>query len=110
MVKQLYEKGFQREDILELFRFIDWLLVLPEGVDEQFKSELAEYEAAMSTPYITSIERHTIRQGIQQGIPQGKRILLQRQIQHRFGPALAQQLDISLQKIDNPQHLTEIGE
>jgi hypothetical protein len=102
LVKRLYEKGFRREDILELFRFIDWLLVLPQGIDKQFRNELAEYEAAMSTPYITSIERL--------GIQQGERALLRRQIQHRFGPALAQQLETLLQKIDDPDHLADIGE
>ena len=36
LVKRLYEKGYARDDVLELFRFIDWLLALP-----------LEYEAAM---------------------------------------------------------------
>jgi hypothetical protein len=56
----------------------------------------------MSTPYITSIERL--------GIQQGERALLRRQIQHRFGPALAQQLETLLQKIDDPDQLADIGE
>ncbi len=32
LVKGLYEQGFRREDILELFRFIDWLLALPDAL------------------------------------------------------------------------------
>ena len=30
LVKMLYQRGYTKEDILELFRFIDWLMVLPD--------------------------------------------------------------------------------
>jgi hypothetical protein len=67
LIRQLYERGYQREDILELFRFIDWLLLLPEELRQRFDDQLHEYEAAMNRPYITSIEQRGIQQGIQQG-------------------------------------------
>lgn len=47
-----------------------------------FRRDLAEYEASMGNPYITSIERL----GIQQGIQQGERALLARMLTKRFGP------------------------
>ena len=71
LVKRLYEKGYNREDVLELFRFLDWLLYLPPELHQQFTQQLSDYEAAMSTPYITSIERSGIEKGIQQGLAQG---------------------------------------
>jgi hypothetical protein len=63
LIRQLYERGYQREDILELFRFIDWLLSLPEELRQRFDEQLHEYEAAMSRPYITSIEQRGLQQG-----------------------------------------------
>src|SRR5438067_8506513 len=33
LMRSAYEKGFRREDILELYRLIDWLLQLPEGME-----------------------------------------------------------------------------
>jgi hypothetical protein len=30
LIKSLYRRGYAKQDILELFRFIDWLLELPE--------------------------------------------------------------------------------
>jgi hypothetical protein len=63
LIRQLYERGYQRKDILELFRFIDWLLSLPEELRQRFDEQLHEYEAAMSRPYITSIEQRGIQQG-----------------------------------------------
>ena len=32
LVKCLYTQGYGKQDILELFRFLDWLLALPDGV------------------------------------------------------------------------------
>lgn len=82
LVKSLYNKGFKRSDVLALFRFIDWLLALPEELAKAFTQELTEFEASMSNPYITSVER----QGIQKGIQQGETTLLQKLLQRRFGP------------------------
>jgi hypothetical protein len=82
LVKQLYDRGFGREDVLQLFRFIDWVLTLPVGLDARFLSELQEWEEARKMPYITSVERIGIEKGIQQGARQGEAALLER----RFGP------------------------
>ena len=71
LVRALYERGYERQQILELFRFIDWLLHLPDELEQRFHEQLQAYEATMSTPYITSIERRGIEKGIQQGIEQG---------------------------------------
>jgi predicted transposase YdaD len=71
LVKGLYQRGFKRQDILELFRIIDWLLALPEGLEEQFKVELVAFEEERRMPYITSVERLGIKQGIEQGIQIG---------------------------------------
>ncbi len=57
LVRYLYERGYGRQDILELFRFIDWLLTLPAAWEQRFQQALEDYEASMSTPYITSPDR-----------------------------------------------------
>jgi hypothetical protein len=71
LVKELYERGYRREDILELFRFVDWLMVLPEDLERRFEENLTRYEEGKNMPYITSVERIGIQKGIQQGIQQG---------------------------------------
>lgn len=32
--RMLYERGYKRKDILELFRFIDWLMILPDDLEK----------------------------------------------------------------------------
>jgi hypothetical protein len=94
LVRHLYGRGYQREDVLELFRFIDWVMALPAELERRFRDELTRLEAEIHMPYITSIERmgiekgiqQGIEQGIQQGIHQGEMLVLRRQLTRRFGP------------------------
>jgi hypothetical protein len=60
LTRRLYEQGFARQDILNLFRFLDWLLVLPEGLKQAFQSELEQYEQENQMPYVTSIEQMAV--------------------------------------------------
>lgn len=71
LVRRLYERGYQREDIINLFHFIDWLMRLPEEMEESFWAEIRQYEEDEKMEYITSVERIGIKKGIQQGIQQG---------------------------------------
>jgi hypothetical protein len=96
IVKGLYRKGLGREAILELFRFIDWLMVLPEALENRFEETLQQFEKDEKMPYITHIERKGLQQGIQQGIQQGEVFVLKRQLRRRFGalpPAIEQRLE-----------------
>jgi len=67
----LYEKGYSKKEVLNLFRFIDWVLILPEELEELFHDELTEYEKEKNMPYITSIERIGEKRGILLGEKRG---------------------------------------
>ncbi len=71
LVRRLYERGYQREDVLHLFRFIDWLMKLPEELEEAFWQEVQRYEEANRMTYITSVERIGIQKGLEQGRQEG---------------------------------------
>jgi hypothetical protein len=72
LVRGLYERGLGREAIVRLFGFVDHLMALPQGLDEQFRNELAMFESESKMPYVTSIERLGIRKGLEQGLEQGR--------------------------------------
>jgi len=40
----LYERGFSRQDILEIYRLIDWFMMLPEDLTRRFTEHLIDYE------------------------------------------------------------------
>jgi hypothetical protein len=57
LVRGLYERGFSKNDIQQLFLVIDWLMELPKKLDKQFDQDLNEYQEEQRMPYVTSIER-----------------------------------------------------
>jgi len=67
VVRALYQRGLSRQDVLELFRFVDWLMVLPESAAREFDDELARFEEEQKMPYITSIERRAREEGREEG-------------------------------------------
>lgn len=81
LTRRLYEQGYGRNDILELYRFIDWLIELPAPLESIFQRELAQFEREEAMRYVSTIER----QGIEQGIEQGERSLILRLLARRVG-------------------------
>lgn len=81
LVRGLYERGYGREQILELFRLIDWLLALPAEQEEDVWRTIVAIEEERRMPYITSVERI----GRAKGIQDGQRAMLRRVAYARFG-------------------------
>jgi len=59
LIKQLYHKGYSRENIQELFRLIDWMMT-PAELEQLCDTEISSYERQNYMPYITTIERRGI--------------------------------------------------
>ena len=67
--------------MLNLFRFLDWLLKLPKGLEAEFWQELSTYEEERRMPYVTSVERI----GIEKGKTEGQRSFALHLLNHKFG-------------------------
>jgi hypothetical protein len=72
LVKRLFERAYSRRDVLELFRFLDWVLALPAELARPFQLEVAALAKERNVPYITSIERLALQDGRAQGLAQGR--------------------------------------
>ena len=70
-MRSLYERGYPREDVQRLFGFIDWLMELPEDLDEQFWRDVQQYEEEKHMPYISGVERRAEQRGLEQGLERG---------------------------------------
>ncbi|MCP4362270.1 MAG: hypothetical protein GY796_30050 [Chloroflexi bacterium] len=64
----MYERGYTRCQILELFRFIDWIMTLSPELEADFQTAITAYEEEQKMQYVTAIERKGIEQGIEQSI------------------------------------------
>ncbi|MGI0485711.1 DUF4351 domain-containing protein [Pantanalinema rosaneae CENA516] len=84
LIRRLYEAGYSRREVLNLFKFIDWVMILPEGLKQAFWQELKAYEEERKVPYITSVEEI----GFERGIQEGRRsllLLLSLQLEQKVG-------------------------
>ena len=82
LTRRLYEAGFGRKDILELYRLLDWLLRLPEGMNQEFKQQVRTYEESKAMAYVTSIERMAKEEGRVEEAAE----LVVRQLRRRWSP------------------------
>jgi hypothetical protein len=84
LTRRLYEKGYSKDYVLNLFKVIDWVLVLPRDLALEYKNKVHELEEEKRMRYITSIEQLGREEGLQQGIQQGEYALLHRLLQRKF--------------------------
>ncbi len=56
LVRRLFERGYSREDVVQLFRLIDWMMVLPQELQQEFKEELSRYQEENQMPLLSRIE------------------------------------------------------
>ncbi len=56
LVRGLYERGYNKSEVLELFRLIQWMMVLPKPLAITFKQEFKRIQEEGQVPYITDIE------------------------------------------------------
>lgn len=85
LTKLLYERGYDKLTVLKLFRFLDWLMWLPEEWQQKYGDTIALIEEEKRVQYVTSVERRGIQKGLQQGLQQGSSRQLLRVVRGRFG-------------------------
>ncbi|MBF0134847.1 MAG: DUF4351 domain-containing protein [Magnetococcus sp. DMHC-1] len=86
LVRSLYKRGFSRQQVIDIFRFIDWVLRLPEEIDKRFRHEIHDMEENQNMPYISSVERIGMEIGREKGRQEEAVNILLRLLQRRFGP------------------------
>ncbi|MBF0439361.1 MAG: cytosolic protein, partial [Magnetococcales bacterium] len=85
LIRWLYRSGFNRQQVIDLFRFIDWVMLLPKELAKRLRLEIVELEESQNMPYISSIERIGEERGEKKGEKKGKAETLLKQLQRRFG-------------------------
>ena len=89
LIRKLYERGYERDEIRGLFEFIDWVLQLSPEEEKIVWEEIKELEEVKGMPYITSVERIGMEKGLQQGLQQGLledgREMILEALDERFG-------------------------
>lgn len=85
LTRRLYERGYDREQIIGLFRFIDWIMRLPAALEAEVWQQLRQDEEARGMPSLTSVERIGMEQGRQEGLRHGLLVGLAVALAAKFG-------------------------
>lgn len=72
LARRLYRLGYGREQIVQLFRFIEWLLRLPPELEDRTWREIRAFEEAEQMTYITYGERIGLERGRAEGRQEGQ--------------------------------------
>jgi hypothetical protein len=107
LARELYDKGFSREDVLELYRFLDWVMTLPEELEQNFIENIRDYEREKQMPFVTHIERAAREEGEAQGIERSSREAIVDIVEAQFG-AVAPGLLAALERIDDADTLRDL--
>ncbi len=71
LTRRLYEKGFNKKQVNNLYKFIDWLIGLPPMLEIEYLDEVYDLEESTKMAYVTNAEKFGIEKGITIGKKQG---------------------------------------
>jgi hypothetical protein len=92
LIRELYQRGMSRDDVLQLFRIIEWMMDLPEALEQLFKQEAEQIEQEIHMPYVTSIERLAK----QEGRIEGQIEMLLHALERRLKTAVPEELAVRI--------------
>jgi len=107
LTRRLLRQGFSRERIDRLYRFLAFLMRLPEDLAIQYRKELESIEGELSMPYITDTERLAKKEGRAEGQLQGLRESVIDALEARFAD-IPYQLREKVNHVDNAEELKRL--
>ncbi|MDB9536581.1 hypothetical protein PN451_12215 [Dolichospermum planctonicum CS-1226] len=99
LARLLYERGYNRKEIVDLYKVIDLMMALSEDLQLSFDQKFANYQEERKMPLVTNIERRAIERTRKQDI-----IKL---LQVRFGD-IPENLVTSINQIDDTSFLEQL--
>jgi hypothetical protein len=105
LIRGLYARGYERAQVLEVLRLIDWLVALPADQERIVARELEQSAEEQKMPYVTSWERIGHERGLLQGLVDGLAVALEL----KFG-ADGVALLPELRQIADPEVLRQVAQ
>lgn len=103
LVRGLYERGFERKDIIKLFQAIDSMMNLPQELQQSFEQKLTRYEEERKMPLLSNMELRGIEKGTRQTLQSNIISLLQKRFK-----VVPDELSKSINDIDDISELQRL--
>ena len=91
LIRSLFERGYSKEQVVELFNIIDWMIKLPAPLEMQFKSLVDQIQEEKKMPYINTFDRlaiqHGLEEGLEKGLEKGRQEEKERALQEKLASA-----------------------
>ncbi|CBN54244.1 MULTISPECIES: Rpn family recombination-promoting nuclease/putative transposase [Kamptonema] len=84
LVRSLFDRGYSRDEVVDLFRFIDRMMRLPVELEQQFKNDLRRYQEDRSMRFLSQIEEMAMEEGAERGALQNARESVLEILEARF--------------------------
>lgn len=84
LVRSLYERGFRKFDIINLFKFIDKMMTLPPELQLNFQTQVNQYEEAQKMEFLSTLEEMALERGQERGAKENCRQNILDLLQKRF--------------------------
>ena len=86
LTELLYARNWDARRVFDLFDVIDWMMTIPPGLQAQFAARIVELNRSKEMPFENIMVRMAKDQVCKEGMEEGRRNVLRRQLQLRFGP------------------------
>jgi len=101
LVRLLYSRRWRRGQIEELFQFIDWIMGLPDELEERFELDYVELERSRTMAQaMPPIIRRAQERGERIGERRARRSMLLRYLEQHFG-AVPDKLQTEIEAVDD---------
>ncbi|MFM6816145.1 MAG: hypothetical protein ACKPKB_08025, partial [Dolichospermum sp.] len=99
LARLLYERGYNRKEIVDLYKVIDLMMALSEDLQLSFDQKFTNYQEERKMPLVTNIERRAIERTRKEDIT--------KLLQVRFGD-IPQSLLENINQIDDTSFLEQL--
>ncbi|MCS7208099.1 MAG: hypothetical protein NZ874_00830, partial [Fimbriimonadales bacterium] len=72
LVALMMEQGYNVDDRAQLLRLMEWVLMLPDTLEQQIEEFIEQYKREQDTPFVSRLERRAIEQGFAKGLAEGR--------------------------------------
>ncbi len=120
LIRQLGRRGYNADDVANLYRVVDYLMALPKDLEEQVEEIVRSVAREQRLPKLTSLERFALERGARRGLRKGLRKGLQQGLQQgaintiltvlraRFGE-VPERIRQALERVDSLERLEALG-
>ncbi|MCZ8117246.1 MAG: transposase, partial [Microcystis sp. LE18-22.4A] len=107
LIRGLYEKEFEREQIIKLFEIIDNMMTLSPELQSSLESKIKQFEEERTMPLMSNMELRGMERGKEIGVLEKSRDAIKTVLTVRFGQ-ISSEIEEIIGKMTNPTILEEL--